>query len=235
MEYYPDGDLLDFMKRFAPASRKRNDVARKVLVEISLALSHLAELQCAHRDLKPENILVRRTIRGGHLCSTMTAASTFSCALTDFGWACWWEHGEFRRTLCGTLEYLPVEMIEGRCCYEAKYVDCWALGILAVELLTGKTPFAADDENSEDDPDASDLSERQAVYNKILAFQPESYFANNPLFPASDFCQRLLQRTPTKRMSAGMALEHAFLRPESASAIVTPMSVRRDGQCHDFH
>lgn len=46
----------------------------------------------------------------------------------------------FRRTtLCGTLDYLPPEMIEGKT-HDEK-VDLWSLGVLCYEFLVGKPPF----------------------------------------------------------------------------------------------
>jgi len=46
----------------------------------------------------------------------------------------------FRRdTLCGTLDYLPPEMVMGQA-YDI-YVDHWCLGILCYEFLTGQPPF----------------------------------------------------------------------------------------------
>lgn len=47
-----------------------------------------------HRDLKPENLLNC----GGII------------KLTDFGWSIH-SPGDKRKTLCGTLDYLPPEMI----------------------------------------------------------------------------------------------------------------------------
>lgn len=48
----------------------------------------------------------------------------------------------FRRaTLCGTLDYLPPEMIEG-CKYDEK-VDIWSLGVLCYEFVCGKPSFEA--------------------------------------------------------------------------------------------
>lgn len=44
-----------------------------------------------------------------------------------------------RSTLCGTLDYLPPEMIEGKT-HDEK-VDLWSLGVLCYEFLVGKPPF----------------------------------------------------------------------------------------------
>jgi len=47
-----------------------------------------------------------------------------------------------RKTLCGTLDYLPPEMVEGRD-HDAQ-VDVWSLGVLCYEFLFGNPPFEAE-------------------------------------------------------------------------------------------
>lgn len=44
-----------------------------------------------------------------------------------------------RRTMCGTLDYLPPEMVEGRT--HSEKVDLWCIGILCFECLVGHPPF----------------------------------------------------------------------------------------------
>ena len=56
----------------------------------------------------------------------------------DFGWSVH-APGLRRKTLCGTLDYLPPEMVENKDHNEK--VDHWALGVLAYEFLVGKPPF----------------------------------------------------------------------------------------------
>lgn len=48
-----------------------------------------------------------------------------------------------RKTMCGTLDYLPPEMVEGHS-YDMS-VDQWCLGILCYEFLVGNPPFEAAD------------------------------------------------------------------------------------------
>ena|ERR1700753_2383369 len=48
-----------------------------------------------------------------------------------------------RKTMCGTLDYLPPEMVEGHS-YDMS-VDQWCLGILCYEFLVGSPPFEAAD------------------------------------------------------------------------------------------
>jgi aurora kinase len=47
-----------------------------------------------------------------------------------------------RKTLCGTLDYLPPEMVAGRD-HDAA-VDVWSLGVLCYEFLFGEPPFEAE-------------------------------------------------------------------------------------------
>lgn len=44
-----------------------------------------------------------------------------------------------RETVCGTLDYLPPEMVEGRA--HDKTADIWSVGILLYEFLVGRPPF----------------------------------------------------------------------------------------------
>lgn len=46
-----------------------------------------------------------------------------------------------RKTLCGTLDYLPPEMVEGK--EHSTAVDNWSLGVLTYEFLFGGPPFEA--------------------------------------------------------------------------------------------
>lgn len=44
-----------------------------------------------------------------------------------------------RSTLCGTLDYLPPEMVDHK--EHTDKVDLWALGVLTYEFLVGAPPF----------------------------------------------------------------------------------------------
>ncbi len=44
--------------------------------------------------------------------------------------------------MCGTLDYLPPEMVEGH--EHDEKVDIWSLGVLCYEFLCGKPPFEAE-------------------------------------------------------------------------------------------
>ena len=61
-----------------------------------------------------------------------------SLKVADFGWSVY-APSDRRKTVCGTLDYLPPEMIDHK--EHDKNVDIWAIGILIHELCTGYPPF----------------------------------------------------------------------------------------------
>ena len=89
------------------------------------ALSYLHSKHVIHRDIKPENLLLG--IKG-------------DLKIGDFGWSVH-APGNRRQTLCGTLDYLPPEMVNGE--QHDKAVDLWALGVVLHEMLAGRPPFSA--------------------------------------------------------------------------------------------
>jgi serine/threonine protein kinase len=74
-----------------------------------------------HRDIKPENIII---------CGGVAK-------ITDFGWSA--ITNSDRKTYCGTLDYVSPEVSYG-VHYDNK-IDCWSVGVLAYEMMTGFPPF----------------------------------------------------------------------------------------------
>ena len=101
--------------------------AAQYIAQMAAALKYLHKKHVMHRDIKPENILVG--IHG-------------EIKISDFGWSVHAPNNR-RNTMCGTLDYLPPEMIKPGTqenFYNEK-VDLWSLGVLTYEFLVGEAPF----------------------------------------------------------------------------------------------
>lgn len=116
----------------AEMQRKRTFSVRETLRVVSETLSGLAAAHAAqvvHRDIKPENILINNRGR---------------VQITDFGLAKAISQATLSSTgmLLGTAAYLAPEMISDN---EAlPQGDCYSVGIMAWEMLTGRVPFQTD-------------------------------------------------------------------------------------------
>ncbi|KAH8347247.1 hypothetical protein KR059_007251 [Drosophila kikkawai] len=122
LEYAPQGTLFNALQA-QPLKRFDERQSAIYIQALCSALLYLHERDIIHRDIKPENLLL------GHKGVLKIA---------DFGWSVH-EPNSMRMTLCGTVDYLPPEMVQGK--PHTKNVDLWSLGVLCFELLVGHAPF----------------------------------------------------------------------------------------------
>lgn len=124
LEFAGKGELYKHLRR---ENRFPEWKAAQYIAQMAAALKYLHKKHVIHRDIKPENILVG--IHG-------------ELKIADFGWSVHAPNNR-RNTMCGTLDYLPPEMIKPgpkENFYNEK-VDLWSLGVLMYEFLVGEAPF----------------------------------------------------------------------------------------------
>jgi serine/threonine protein kinase len=95
LEYAAQGELYKKLQKEGRFSYQTTAVYIKALAG---ALKYCHEKHVIHRDIKPENLLVG--LNG-------------EIKIADFGWSVHTPNSR-RRTLCGTLDYLPPEMVESK-------------------------------------------------------------------------------------------------------------------------
>jgi aurora kinase len=124
LEFAGKGELYKHLRR---EQRFPEPKAAQYIAQMAAALKYLHKKHVMHRDIKPENILV-----GVH----------GEIKISDFGWSVHAPNNR-RNTMCGTLDYLPPEMLKGasKDNYYTEKVDLWSLGVLAYEFLVGEAPF----------------------------------------------------------------------------------------------
>ena len=107
LELAPEGELYNTYLRKQKGIKMR--IAAAFTLDLTSALMYLKRHHIVHRDIKPENLLLfpqMSSLSGKRIGQKLK--------LCDFGWAV---HApapchNMRRTLCGTPEYVPPEMLE---------------------------------------------------------------------------------------------------------------------------
>eukprot|EP00096_Caligus_rogercresseyi_P014250 TRINITY_DN674_c0_g1_i1.p1 TRINITY_DN674_c0_g1~~TRINITY_DN674_c0_g1_i1.p1 ORF type:complete len:312 (+),score=109.98 TRINITY_DN674_c0_g1_i1:143-1078(+) len=177
LEFASKGELYKLLKN-EPLKRFGEPLAAKYIEQMSGALDYLHSKKVIHRDIKPENLLLD---------------SKGNLKIADFGWSV---HAPSSRrgTMCGTLDYLPPEMIEGRS-HDEK-VDLWSLGILCFEFLVGKPPFETENQHE--------------TYKKITNVDISWPTFISP--EARDLISKLLQKIPERRLPLSEVITHPWIR-----------------------
>lgn len=194
MEIASEGELFKHLR-----NNQRFDEFRsaKYTYQVADALNYCHLNNVIHRDLKPENILL---------------TSSDDIKLADFGWSahtlsnkyvfikllCYvltLRSNDFRRkTMCGTIDYLPPEMVDGRAYNDS--VDQWCLGVLCYEFLVGSAPFESKD--------------TQKTYEKIRRL--EVHYPSFLSAGAKDLISKLLRKTSDGRITLVDVMKHPWIK-----------------------
>lgn len=193
LEYAARGELYKELQRCTNFDERR---AATYIASLARALTYCHQKHVIHRDIKPENLLIGMK---GEL------------KIADFGWSV---HAPSNRrtTLCGTLDYLPPEMVEGL--PHDHSVDVWSLGVLCFEFLFGFPPFEAMGHSETyrrilkvdlQFPSVEDMRRRVA--------SSHSGGGNVEVSDgAKDLIRKLLMKSPRMRMSLEDVLKHPWIK-----------------------
>lgn len=174
LEFAGKGEIF---KELSAVHRYDEKTAATYIRDVASALDYCHSKHVIHRDIKPENLLI--DIRG-------------RIKIGDFGWAVH-APANRRQTLCGTLDYLPPEMVENH--PHDHSVDIWALGVLCYEFLTGRPPFES--------------NSQKETYRKICSL--EMRFPSYVSEDARDLIRKLLVKDPKKRLSLAQVPQHPWI------------------------
>ncbi|GAA5934526.1 aurora family serine/threonine-protein kinase [Sporobolomyces koalae] len=175
LEFAGKGELYKQLSRVHRFSEKRSS---RYIAQMTDALIYLHAKHVIHRDIKPENLLI---------------GVNNELKIGDFGWSVHAPSNR-RNTLCGTLDYLPPEMIESK--EHTDKVDLWALGVLTYEFLVGSPPF-------------EDLSGHAATYKKICKLDYTIPATVSP--EAADLIRKLLKYNPQDRLPLKEVAQHPWI------------------------
>ncbi|KAJ1817115.1 serine/threonine protein kinase [Coemansia sp. RSA 2675] len=195
LDLAPDGELFDeIVKREFLAE----DDARRVLLQLLLAIRHLNRLGIVHRDIKLENILLadRHNLR---------------IKLADFGLAKIVGETMFMKTVCGTPMYVAPEVLTVRQLgmYD-NLVDMWSLGVVLYICLCGFPPFSEE---------VAPPPMRDQIIAGIYSF-PSPYW-DSVSVEGIDLVRQMLQVDPRNRITVDDALAHPWLRAQRTGGLWT--------------
>ncbi|KAK7282706.1 hypothetical protein RIF29_11691 [Crotalaria pallida] len=175
LEHAPKGELYKELQKCKYFSERR---AATYVASLARALIYCHGKHVIHRDIKPENLLV---------------GAQGELKIADFGWSV--HTFNRRRTMCGTLDYLPPEMVESA--EHDASVDIWSLGVLCYEFLYGVPPFEA--------------KEHSDTYRRIM--QVDLKFPPKPIVSsaAKDLISQMLVKDSTQRLPLHKLLEHPWI------------------------
>ncbi|KIY74289.1 kinase-like protein [Cylindrobasidium torrendii FP15055 ss-10] len=184
LEFAGKGELYRQLSKAGRFSEKRSS---RYIDQMADALKYLHSKHVIHRDIKPENLLLGLD---GEL------------KIADFGWSVH-APGNRRKTMCGTLDYLPPEMVEGK--DHTERVDHWALGVLTFEFLNGFPPFEVPDSQTK-------------TYRRIQAV--DLRFPEGMSSGSRNLISALLKYKPEDRMPLEKVMVHPWItqyRPRNST------------------
>ncbi|KAG2698586.1 hypothetical protein I3760_07G157800 [Carya illinoinensis] len=172
MELCAGGELFDRIVQKGHYSEREAVKLIKTIVGVVEACHSLGVM---HRDLKPENFLFE------------SPADDAKLKATDFGLSVFYKPGEAFHDVVGSPYYVAPEVLKK---HYGPEVDVWSAGVILYILLSGVPPFWAETETG--------------IFRQILKGKLDFESAPWPSISesAKDLIRKMLERDPTKRISA---------------------------------
>jgi len=179
-EYCSGGNLCDLIRKQRGLSEAR---AKDIFFQLLQAVKYLHASNIVHRDIKSENVLLKEK-------------NIDDVRLLDFGLSRLMPRAELLMTSVGTLDYKAPEVC--LCKPYGNMVDCWSLGVVLYEMLSGELPCVFTSDES------------------VVAFAQDGVqFTSkkwaNVSEPAKDLIRHLLVLEPEKRYTCEEALASPWL------------------------
>lgn len=181
-------NLLQYIKL---KKRLNETISLHVTHQLLTSILYLHKLRIIHRDIKPQNIMLKLTKDEKNI----DFREKYEIILIDFGLcADADDHSttSFLHDKSGTTGYLAPEVIKNSKPFYDEKVDIFSVGVVLVEMLSGKNPFKSSD------------NKQMLINNYICAIN----FAEIEMRKSSlTFAAKLLEKNVAFRPSAKEALE----------------------------
>ncbi|KAJ2083128.1 Serine/threonine protein kinase [Coemansia sp. RSA 988] len=224
MEHCAGGDLYENISKNPYFHIPGNDaLVRRLFLQLVSAIEHCHKNGVYHRDIKPENVLVSR--------------DGLNIKLIDFGLAT----GETlcREIGCGSAYYMSPECQGGISAPVSGYLaapnDVWALGVILINLTTGRNPW---NRAHTTDPlfyrflyDKSFLCQAiratpsfKHIIHRVFDLNPTTRCSLEELRLLVKGCPRFVEPSSSMQMSLGSRLAHSSGKSTLNEASVTGRS-----------
>jgi hypothetical protein len=186
MEYLSGGDFGSYLKKHK--YKFTEEIAARLMYQLSSGIKYLHDFGVLHRDLKPENIMLS--------CSGENAV----IKIMDFGLSK--ILGPLEKVVdgYGTLSFVAPEVLI-RQPYN-KQIDIWSIGVILYYMLSGLLPF-------DDEEDNEEVIAKKTVFTE-LEFPDKNFKSRSE--EVKDLITKCLIKDPNTRYTVENFLSHGWIK-----------------------